>query len=518
MTFTTNRRSLLLGVGAVGAAASLGLWGRPALAQSAPSKGGTCRIAIADFNSAETLDPQVNESRFMTVLQYQLRNSLVELGPGGVLVPELATEWNGNDDSTIWTFKLREGVEFHNGKTLTADDVVWSLNLHRGEASISMVKSLMEQVIDVKATAPLEVTVTLAGPNAGFPALMSLFNVLIVQAEDANLDAGIGTGGYVLEHYEPGVGSKVTRHPNYWKEGRAHFDAVELLAIADVNARTTALQTGQIDAMNAVDSTTADLLKAMPNISLLQTQGKVHYAFSMNCAEAPFTDPDVRMAMKLAIDRQEMLDKILNGYGSIANDQPISSAYLYHNTELEQHVYDPDKARALFKKAGMEGATVPLHVADSPFTGATNMAQLYAAQAEKAGITIEVKREPEDGYWSNIWGKKPMFATRWSGRATEDLMLSLAYSKESIGDWNESSWDNAAFNTALVAARGEKDEAKRKALYWECQSLISTDGGMVAPIWADFLNATSDKVMHDEIANDWDLDGGRCSERWWFSA
>ena len=166
----------------------------------------------------------------------------------------------------------------------------------------------------------------------------------------------------------------------------------------------------------------------------------------------------------------------------------------------------------------MEGATVPLHVADSPFTGATNMAQLYAAQAEKAGITIEVKREPEDGYWSNIWGKKPMFATRWSGRATEDLMLSLAYSKESIGDWNESSWDNAAFNTALVAARGEKDEAKRKALYWECQSLISTDGGMVAPIWADFLNATSDKVMHDEIANDWDLDGGRCSERWWFSA
>lgn len=518
MAFELNRRSLLLGTGALGTAAALGLSTRPLLAQTAPVRGGTLRIGIADFNTAETLDPQVNESRFMTVLQFQLRNCLVELGPGGVLVPELATEWGSNDDSTVWTFKLRDGVEFHNGKTLTADDVVFSLNLHRGEASVSMVKSLMEQVIDVKATGPLEVTVTLAGPNASFPALTSLFNVLIVAADDTNFDAGNGTGGYVLERYEPGVGSSVTRNPNYWKEGRAHFDRVELRAIADVNARTTALQTGEIDAMNGVDSSTADLLKAMPGVSLLQTQGKVHYAFSMNCTAAPFTDPDVRMAMKLAINRQEILDKILNGYGSLANDQPISTAYVNFNPNLEQHVYDPEKARALLRKAGMEGATVPLHVADTPFTGATDMAQLYAAQAAAAGINIEVKREPEDGYWSNIWGKKPMFATRWSGRATEDLMLSLAYSRESIGTWNETSWDNEAFNLALVAARGEKDDAKRKELYWECQSLISTDGGMVAPIWADFLNATSDKVAHGEIANDWDLDGGRASERWWFSA
>lgn len=517
MTLLTTRRSLLLGAGAMSAAAALGLNPGRALAQDAPRKGGTFRLAVADFDTADTLDPQLNETRFMMQLQYQLRNCLIEVGPGGKLIPELATEWGGNDDLTQWTFKLRDGVEFHNGKTMTADDVVFSLNLHRGPQSVSESKSLFEQVADIQATGPNEVRVTLAAPNSGFPSLLSMVTMLIVPADDMDFGKGIGTGGYVLESFEPGVASRVTRFPNYWKEGRAHFDAVETRAIADVNARTTALQTGQIEAMAFVDTATAPLLQTMPGVKLIQTRGKQHYAFSMNCTDPLFTNPDVRMAMKLAMDRQEMLDKVLTGYGSIANDQPISDAYQFPNPNLEQHVYDPEKARALLQKAGAEGLTVPLHVAEAPFTGATNMAQLYAEQAARAGIVIDVKREPEDGYWSNIWGKRPMFATKWSGRPNEDVMLTLAYSRESIGTWNETSWDNEAFNKALVAARGERDDAKRKELYWECQRLIAEDGGMVAPVWADFLDATSDKIAHGEVANDWELDGARASERWWFA-
>lgn len=519
MAFRTDRRSLLLGAGTMGAAAMLGLSPHRLRAQDAPAKGGTFRLAIADFDTADTLDPQVNETQFMTNLQWQIRNNLIEVGPGGVLVPELATSWEPNADLTAWVFKLRDGVEFHNGKTMTADDVVWSLNLHRGEDTISEVKTLMAQVTDIKATAPGEVTVTLAAPNATFPAIMTVINLLIVPADDKDFDKGIGTGGYLLERYEPGVGSRVTRNPNYWKEGRAHFDAVETRAIKDITARMTALQTGEVDAMNFVDPTTAKLLQAMPGLDLIQVQGKVHYAFSMNTTEGPFSDVRVRNALKLAIDRQEIVDKILGGFGSVANDQPISSAYPYHNPTLEQHAYDPDRAMALLKEAGAEGAAMQLHVSETPFTGATDMAQLFSDQAARAGIRIEVVREPEDGYWSNIWGKKPFFATRWSGRANEDLMLSLAYSRESIGTWNETSWDNEAFNKALVAARGERDDAKRKELYWECQSLIWADGGMVAPVWADHLDAKSSKVATGaEISGDWGLDGGRASERWWFAA
>ncbi|WP_323011036.1 ABC transporter substrate-binding protein [Paracoccus sp. (in: a-proteobacteria)] len=517
MALIFNRRSLLLGGGALAVASSLGLRPSPLMAQAAPRKGGTFRVAIADFDIADTLDPQLNETRFTMHVQYQLRNALIEVGPGGTLIPELATEWGANDDLTEWTFKLRQGVEFHNGKTLDANDVVFSINLHRGPDTVSETRALMLQITDVQAVAPDEVKVTLEAPNASFPALMAMVTMVIVPADDRDFDKGIGTGGYTLESFEPGVSARVVRFPNYWKEGRAHFDAIETRCIADVNARTTALQTGQIDAMGGVDTATAMLLTAMPSIKLLQTKGKQHYAFSMDTRDPLFVDPNVRLAMKLAMDRQEMLDKVLSGFGSIANDQPISEAYEYHNPDIPQHSYDPDQARALLEKAGASGLRVPLHVAEAPFTGATDMAQLYAEQASRAGITIDVRREPDDGYWSNIWGKRPMFATKWSGRVNEDLMLSLAYSRESIGSWNETGWDNDEFNAKLVAARGEKDEAKRKQLYWECQSLISTDGGMVAPLWADFLDAVSDKVAHGELANDWELDGARAGERWWFT-
>lgn len=520
MTFKTDRRSLLLGAGALGATGLLGLSGRPLFAQSTPQKGGTFRFAIADFDSGETLDPQVNESKFMQCLQYQIRNPLIEVGPGGVLIPELATEWEGNDTSTVWVFKLREGVEFHDGRPFGAEDAVFSVNLHRGENTISINKSMLVQVTDVQATGPHEMTVTLSAPNASFPSVMSMNPMLMVPAGETNLDSGVGTGGYVLEVYEPGVKARTVRNPNYWKEGRAHFDAVEMLAIRDVNARTTALQTGQIDAMNNVDTATAKLLQAMPGIDLVQTQGKVHYCFSMKTTDPAYQDNNARLAMKYAIDRQDIVDKILSGFGSIANDQPIGTAYPNHNPTLEQHVYDPDRARSLMKKAGMEGHKHRLHVSETPFAGATDAAQLFSQHAAAAGIDIEVVREPEDGYWSNVWGKVPLFAERWSGRANEDLMLTLAFSRESIATgWNATAWDNDAFNLALTAARGERDDTKRRELLWECQALISQDGGMIAPVWADYLDAKSSKVSTPEVvAGDWDLDGNRAPERWWFNS
>lgn len=518
MTFITNRRSLLLGASALGATTLLGVSGQP-LRAATPSQGGTLRIGNGRFDSGETLDPQAAETSFMQNLQWQIRNNLVEVGAGGVLVPELATSWDSNDALTVWTFQLREGVEFHNGKTMDADDVVFSINLHRGEASYSQVKSLVSVISDVKATAPNEVTFTLDKPNAGFPALLSVTCLYIVPAGDTNYDAGIGTGPYILESYEPGVKSVVRKNPNYWKEGRGHFDSVEMLAIRDVNARTTALQTGQIDVMNAVDPTTANLLSMLPDIDLLQTQGKVHYAFSMLTTDPLFSDVRVRTALKLSINRQDMVDKMLNGYGSIANDQPISSAYPNYDPDQVQHEYDPEQAKSLLKAAGAEGLTTTLHASNTPFTGAVEAAQLFSEHASASGITINVSREPDDGYWSNIWMKKPFFASRWSGRANEDLMLTLAYSRESRGDYNETNWDNDAFNLALTAARSEKDDAKRRALYAECQMLVSEDGGMIAPVWADILDAKSNKVSTGEkISGDWDLDGDRCAERWWFNA
>ena len=519
MTMKADRRSVLLGAAALGTVAILGLNGKPLRAQDAPKTGGTFRIAMADYDSGETLDPQINETKFMQNLQYQIRNALIEVGPGGGLIPELATEWDSDSTSSTWVFKLRQGVEFHDGKPFTAEDAVFSLNLHRGENTVSIVKSIMAQVTDVVATGPHEITVTLAGPNASFPSVLSTTPMLIVPAGTTDFDKGVGTGGYILEVYEPGVRSRVVRNPNYWKKDRAHFDAVEMLAVRDVNARTTALQTGQVDAMNSVDTTTARLIQAMPGIDLIQTQGKVHYCFEMDTSNPAYADNNMRLAMKYAIDRQDIADKILSGFGSIASDQPIGRAYPNHNPNLPQHEYDPEKARALVREAGMEGHKHRLHVSETPFAGAVDAAQLFSLHAAEAGIEIEVVREPEDGYWSKIWGKTPLCASRWSGRPNEDLMLTQAYSRESIGSWNATKWDNEAFNLALSAARGEKDDNRRRELLWECQAILSAEGGIIAPVWADYLDAKSSKVSTGEqVAGDWDLDGSRAAERWWFNA
>jgi peptide/nickel transport system substrate-binding protein len=510
-----DRRSLLLGAGVAGAA--LGLAPHGALAQT-PKPGGRFRIGTSDFSTSDSLDPQLIETRFQLYLGWQVCNCLVEVGPGGVLEPELAESWEASADLKTWVFKLRQGVEFHNGKTLDAEDVVYSLNLHRGDDTKSMIKSIMAAVTDVRASAPGEVTVTLDSANAGFPSVMSQAQVLIVPAGTTDFSAGIGTGGYRLVEFEPGVRSIAAKNPNYWKAGRAHFDEVEILAIKDVSARNNAILTDEVDAINFVDPKTAPLLARNAGVKLLQTQGKAHYTFSMRVDDPLYQNVDVRTAMKLAIDRQDILDKILTGYGSLGNDQPLSPAYAFFNSELPQREYDPEEARALMKKAGMENTTFTLHAADTPFAGAVDAAQLYAEHAAEAGIRLEIVREPDDGYWSNVWGVKPFFASRWSGRANEDLMLSTPYTAAAVeSGWNATRWVNEDFEKALTAARSELDPDARRALYWECQRLLRDDGGLVVPVFADFIDAARENVMHGDLSSDWDLDGGRAAERWWFA-
>ncbi len=300
-------------------------------------------------------------------------------------MPELAESWEASADVKTWVFKIRTGVEFHNGKTLTAEDVVYSLNLHRAEDSKSSVRPIMSGISEIKATAPNEVTISLAEPNAGLPSVMAMFNLIVVPDGETDFAAGIGTGGYILENFEQGVRSLVKRNPNYWKEDRAHFDAVEILAVKDSSARTTGIITNDLDAINFVEPKTAGLLAKTSDVEILQTPGKAHYCYSLRTDMAPADQSDVRLALKYAIDREDFLNKILKGYGSLGNDQPLSKAYASFDDSIEQRIYDPDKARSLMRKAGALDHVFKLHVSDTPFSGAVDGAALYSEHAAKAG-------------------------------------------------------------------------------------------------------------------------------------
>ncbi|MFQ5954645.1 MAG: ABC transporter substrate-binding protein, partial [Kiloniellales bacterium] len=406
-----------------------------ALKAATPKKGGRFRLAIGHGATSDSLDPGTTLDTYMQTVGHGLRSYLTEVSNTGELVPELAEGWEASDDAVQWTFKLRKGIEFHNGKTMDAGDVVASISHHRGEESKSAVKGLLEPIVDLKADGKDTVVFTLREGNADWPFIMSDYHIPVMPAKDGKVEweSGVGTGGYMLESYEPGVRTSVKRNPNFWKEGKGHFDGAEILSITDPAARTNALTTGEVDAIDRVDIKTADRLDKVPGIRIEETSGTLQNSFVMRTDTPPFDDNHVRLALKFAVNREELLQKIKRGHGYLGNDHPIGRSQRYFASELPQRRYDPDKAKFHLKKAGLSSLKIDLRAADAAFAGAVDAAVLYKEHAAKAGIAIDVVREPNDGYWSAVWMNKPWCMCYWGGRPTEDWMFSTAYSDGAPG-------------------------------------------------------------------------------------
>ncbi len=485
-----------------------------------PKKGGTLRIGKAHGSTTDSLDPGTYENGFSTATGFLYGNCLTEISNAGDLVPELAESYT-SDDAKTWVFNLRSGVTHHNGQALTSADVIATYNYHRGEDSKSAAKGLLTPIVDISADGDNKVVFVLDGANADFPYLVSDYHLLILPSKDGKIDptAGIGTGPYVIDKYEPGVRVNATRNPNYWKEGRAHFDAIEMISIIDVTARQNALMNGDVDAIDRVDPKTVNLLGRNPNISILETTGTLHYTMPMRLNVSPFENYDLRMALKLSVKRQELVDKILLGHGALGNDHPISSATSFYANDLPQREFDADKAAHHYKKSGHSGA-IQLSTSDAAFAGAVDAAELIAASAGEAGINVEVVREPKDGYWSNVWNKKGWCTCYWGGRPTSDWMYSAAYVNTT--EWNDTAWvgtdASKRFNELVIAARAELDQAKRAEMYRETQLLVNDDGGSIIPMFANYIMGVSKKLSHDDaVAANWEMDGEKAPERWWFS-
>ena len=486
------------------------------IAQAAePKRGGNLRLGMGGGSTTDTLDPGTHTDAVGQCLEKQLRSYLTEISPSGELVGELAASWEVQPGAVDWTFELRKGVEFHNGKSLTSADVIASIQHHLKVDSTSAVAGQMGQIAEMSADGDHVVKIKLNAGNADFLWLLSDYHVSVFPA-DEGWETGVGTGPFSLVSYEPGVRSEAKRNPNYFKEGRPYFDGVTITVIPDDAARDNALKTGQVDATNRVSQRTAHLLDKAPGIQVLKSVGTKHYTVPMLTNVPPLDNVAVRQALRLAIDRDALLKTVLGGHGEVGNDLPIGRNQEFYNTELPQREYDPDQAAFLLKEAGIEDFSIELSAANAAFDGAVDAAVLYAEHAKAAGISINVIRESNDGYWSNVWQKKPWCMCYWSGRPTQDWMWTIAYEKG--GAWNDNNWDNARFQELLIAARAEVDQAKRKDMYWEMQRLHWEEGGTVIPLFAADLMGVSEKIaLPADIGSDWELDGLRCHERWSFA-
>ncbi|MEM6488690.1 MAG: ABC transporter substrate-binding protein [Pseudomonadota bacterium] len=510
-----DRRQLMQGAAALGLMTAL-----PGSALAAePKKGGRLRVALAEGSTSDSLDPQTYTDIYMISVGFATHSTLTEIAPSGEMVGDAAESWEANDTASAWTFRLRTECTFSDGAKVTADDLIASMNHHRGEDSKSAAKDIVAPIAEMVKVDERTVRFELSGPNADFPYLMADYHLLIMPAKadgTANWEDYVGSGGYTMVSYEPGVRTVMKRRDDYWKEGRAHFDELELLYVPDVAARQNAVANGEVDLMSRCDLKTVNLLARRPNVKVEEATGFLHYTAPMLTNVAPYDNNDLRLAIKFAIDRQELVDKIMFGRGTVGNDHPIAPSVPFFAADLEQRTQDLDKAKFHAKRAGIGSTELVLSAADAAYAGAVDASVLMSEQLAKAGLNMRVDRVPADGYWSKIWLKKPWCACYWGGRPTCDWMFTQAYA--SGANWNDTKFEHERFNMLLTAGRGETEPGKRAEIYAEMQQILRDDGGAIVWGFANYVYAMGNSVSHGtDVASNWSLDGGRFVERWWFS-
>ena len=506
----------------LGRAAALGLSAAAAnalLASAAhaagPRRGGIMKVGVQGGAATDSLDPALAANQMTYHVGNLWGETLLRTTPAGVLKPYLATEWRASPDAKAWVFKIRKGVQFHNGKEMTPDDVVATMQRHSGPNAKSGALGIMRGVDSVTRDGD-SVIFTLTNASADFPFLLTDYHLLIQPGGgNENPKAAIGTGPYKIVTNEPGVRAVGERFANYWdSKSRGWADQVEITVLNDSTARTAALQSGRVHMINRVDPKVVELIKKAPGVTVQSVAGRGHYVFIAHCNTAPFNNNDLRLALKYAMDRKEMVDKLLRGYGTVGNDFPINAAYPLF-TELPQRPFDTDKAAFHYKKSGVTEPVV-LRTSDVAFPGAVDAAQLYQATCAKAGIKLEVKREPGDGYWSNVWNKQPFSTSYWGGRPVQDQMYSTAYITGA--DWNDTRFFNPKFDQMVAAARSELNPAKRKQMYKDMALIVHEEGGVIIPMFNDAIDAIGAKIGGWIKNPTGELMGGMAASECWLEA
>lgn len=462
-------------------------------AEGTPRKGGHLRVALSEASANDTLDPAKATTSTDVHRIFQIYNRLVRVGPDMMPSGDLAESYEPNAGADEWTFTLRKGIEWHDGKPLRAADVLYTIKRIVDPETGSAYRQTLEQIdlANSGVDGDLILRLKLKGPNADFPILFNDYHACIVREGSTEFDKAIGTGPFKLVEFVPGTKSVAERNPNYFRGDRQYLDSVETTTTSDPVARLNALLSGEVDLIEHLEPSAIDQVKTAEGVQFLSSKSGRHGVFSMNTQAAPYDNRDVRNALKHCIDREKFVEIILKGQGQVGNDQPVPPFDPWFCADVPQTKYDPDMAKSLLKKAGAEGMTFDLS-ASSVSSALLDGSLAFQEMAGKAGVKVNVIQEPGDSYWDAVWLKKAFVASQWNMRPVPDMTFAVTY--VSGAAWNETHWANEKFDKLVVEARGELDVARRKELYCECQRLIHDDGGEVIPAFQNLLDAGSSKV------------------------
>lgn len=510
MSEALNRRGFLGLAGGLGLAAVTGCGsGGTTDAGAQPKAGGRLRAVFAGGGAKEVLDPHV-QSLFVDIARHKaIYEKLVELGPDLKPLPRLALKWEPDAQAATWRFTLRDAT-FHDGKKLTSQDVLYSLARIADPKVPDRVAQSSLAALDLKRCKAIDkntVELVLTAPNAEFPALLAGIGTQIVRDGFKDPTKPVGTGAFKFVSFEAGRSLVANRYDDYW-DGAAKLEELQILS-ADAEARANALQGGQAEYSNDMTATFARTAEAGKTVKIVAAKGATTQAFVMKVDQAPFDNPDVRMAFKLLADRQRLVDVVLAGRGVVGNDL-FGKGFQYYPADLPQRERNVEEAKALFKKAGLLNKEVEIFTSDAS-AGFVEAATLLAEQAGEAGVKLKVTTGSAQTYAKDLLTKGTIGSHRSGAMPIPQYITDRLLAKS---PFNVTHWRKPEFDAAFAAAQVQTDEAARAAKYEELQKTLRDQGGILAWGHPDFLVAVSAKVQGVQAVPPNTLDSGRFDKVW----
>jgi peptide/nickel transport system substrate-binding protein len=492
------RRAAALGL--VASATSLGPLTEAALARANARRGGTFRLAVSggstDFIDGQHIVAKSDIARLMAgfdSLAYFDENYRIRMGLAEELTAEKANQY---------LIRVRDGVEFHNGKTLTIDDVIYSIRRTKNQ-KLKLFGNAGFGAIDLKRIKKLDsrtARLTLARADV---TLMEAFaqyfqGVVPVGYQPNAVGKGplrfIGTGPFKVKSFTPGRESVHVRNENYWRTGQPYFDEVRIINFPDDAAKVNALLSGQIDAMSDVPFAQVPVVKRRGNLKLLVSPTGAWTPLCMRVDVAPFKDVRVRRALRLLINRPQVVQQGLSGFGRVGNDiySPFDPAYA--GDEFPQRRYDPEQARSLLRQAGQENLSIEL-ITSPADTGMVEGATIFAQNAKAGGVNVTVKNVDGGTIYGDQYLKWPFSADYWG---TRNYLQQVAAGVLKTAPFNETHWDAypgyKRFESLYRQALATVDEKKRAQIIKDMQRMEYNDGGLIIWGFKNLTDAYSAKV------------------------
>jgi peptide/nickel transport system substrate-binding protein len=498
-----NRRGLLQLGGAVAALTALGACSMgpttPATKSSGttgPRAGGDLIIGVAGGGPSDTLDAHSPIGDPDISRCFNLYDTLAEYTREGAVGLVLASSIEPEDGGATWIVKLRDGLTFHDGSPIEAQDVIATLlritDPDKPKSLASALTTMVRQ--DLKAVDRLTARIPFSAPNVVFPETLADYKAGIVP-RTYDPSKPIGSGPFMASSFTPGQRSTFKKFPGYWQEGRPYVDSLTIINFADPDSRVNALQSGQVHAITSLPFAQVPAFSSSADFAVLETETDNWRPFGMHCGVEPFSDVRVRQALRLCVDREQMVAQALSGHGRVGNDiwSPSDPA----TPKLEQRVQDLAQARSLLKSAGYDGLQIQIDTAPV-VQGLVEFATIFAEQA-RGVVDVRVNKIPAANYYGDNYLKYP-FSMDYKGNRS--FLRTAQQSGLLDSPYNPAHFDDSEYLSLVKTALVTIDEAKRTELIGQAQHILHEKGGYIVPVFTNLVDAHSKRIGGLRIGRD----------------